>query len=298
MASSTAHLRVSVPCQVPSVEEVNKVASRGRDQSNAGSFEVASAVDGRAAWYRYGIFVSSLTLVTLAMGYGLSHVLRRQLFGCMDPGCFEAATTLGSSLQDARGDPCEDFYGFVCGGWQRSNPVSANHFQALQQRVALAAIVSLILEDGDGPKLTHRVARLFQRCAQLAFNEQHRLDELRAFLARFNLSWPNSQPRSKLDILDTLVALSLDWGVPVFFHLSVDAYFKRRGLRILHFSSNPYLLEWFVARNSLQEKGTLLGYFNRASVILNGSTACPETVEKVLAYYDHSTDLSSKCPKI
>lgn len=282
MASSTAHLRVSVPCQVPSVEEVNKAASRGRDQSNAGSFEVASAVDGRAAWYRYGIFVSSLTLVTLAMGYGLSHVLRRQLFGCMDPGCFEAATTLGSSLQDARGDPCEDFYGFVCGGWQRSNPVSANHFQALQQRVALAAIVSLILEDGDGPKLTHRVARLFQRCAQLAFNEQHRLDELRAFLARFNLSWPNSQPRSKLDILDTLVALSLDWGVPVFFHLSVDAYFKRRGLRILHFSSNPYLLEWFVARNSLQEKGTLLGYFNRASVILNGSTACPETVEKVL----------------
>ncbi|KAL1441269.1 hypothetical protein MTO96_008690 [Rhipicephalus appendiculatus] len=202
------------------------------------------------------------------MGFGLSHVLRRQLFGCMDPGCFEATTTLGSSLQDARGDPCEDFYGFVCGGWQRSNPVSANHFQALQQRVALAAIVSLMLEDGDGPKLTHRVARLFQRCAQLAFNEQHRLDELRAFLARFNLSWPKSQPRSKLDILDTLVALSLDWGVPVFFHLSVDAYFKRRGLRILHFGSNPYLLEWFVTRNTLQEKGTLLAYFNRASVLL------------------------------
>ncbi|XP_075550207.1 endothelin-converting enzyme 2-like [Dermacentor variabilis] len=282
MTSSVAHLRVSVPCQVPSSEELGKAASHRSDLSTAGSLASTSPDDGRAAWYRYGIFVSSLTLVTLALGFGLSHLLRRQLFGCMDPGCFEVATTLGNSLQDARGDPCEDFYGFVCGGWQRSNPAAANHFQALQQRVALAAIVSLMLEDAEGPKLTDRVARLFQRCAQLAFNEQHRLGELREFLARFNLSWPKSQPRSKLDILDTLVALSLDWGVPVFFHLSVDVYFKRRGFRILHFGSNPYLLEWFVARNALQEKGTLLRYFNRASIILNGSVACPETVEKVL----------------
>ncbi|XP_077565061.1 endothelin-converting enzyme 1-like [Haemaphysalis longicornis] len=280
MLSSSAELRGRHPPSTSLSAEQDKVAQVAIEKSAASpSFQEPA----RVVWYRYGVFVSSVTLASLALTFGLSHVLRRQLFGCMDPGCFEASASLASSLRDAKGDPCEDFYGYVCGGWQRANPAATNHFQALQQRVAQAAIVSLMLEDSEGPQPTQRVARLFQRCAQLAFNEQHRLGDLRAFLARFNLSWPESQPRTKLEVLDTLVGLSLDWGVPVLFHLNVDAHFKRRGFRMLHFSSNPYLLEWFVSRNALHERSALVGYFDRVSVILNGSEACRDTVEKVLS---------------
>ncbi|KAK8772332.1 hypothetical protein V5799_024424 [Amblyomma americanum] len=231
MASSHGQPRVSVSSQVPSSGDLAKTTYLPHDVRRTTS---CAASPGRASWYRYGTFVSSLTLMTLFLGFALSHLLRRHMFGCMDPGCFEASAMLSKSLQDAKGDPCEDFYGFVCGGWQRANPGAANHFQA-------------------------QVARLFSDWSPRV-----------------------RRCRSKLEILDTLVSLSLDWGISVFFHLSVDAYFKQPGFRILHFGSNPYLLEWFVARNALQEKGALLGYFDRASIILNGSSACRDTVEKVL----------------
>ncbi|KAH7945061.1 hypothetical protein HPB49_005649 [Dermacentor silvarum] len=236
---------------------------------------------------RYGLLVSTMSLLMVAVGYGAPAVVRAYALSCTDPGCLEPNAALERSMADAQGNPCDDFYGFVCGGWQRENPGVASHFQSLQQRVATAAIMSLVLDEGGDGLPSHQVARLFQRCAQVAFNEQNRIDELRAFLDRFNLSWPTPMSRSKLDTLDVMVSLSLDWGVPVFFHLSVDRYFKRPGFRTLHFTGNPYMLEWFMARNALQERGVLLAYFDRVSVLLNGSSASKSVVEEVLQLDNH-----------
>ncbi|KAL3210183.1 hypothetical protein MRX96_037321 [Rhipicephalus microplus] len=237
--------------------------------------------------YRYGLVVTAMSLLMVVVGYGAPALVRAYALSCTDPGCLEPTAALERSVADARGDPCDDFYGFVCGGWQRENPGVASHFQTLQQRVATAAIISLVLDDGEGALPSHQVARLFQRCGQVAFNGQHRIDELHAFLDRFNLSWPTPPSRSKLETLDVMVSLSLDWGIPVFFQLSVDRYFKRPGFRTLHFSGNPYLLEWFMTRNALQERGVLLAYFDRVSLIMNGSSASKRVVEEVLQLDNH-----------
>lgn len=85
-----------------------------------------------------------------------------------------------------------------------------------------------------------------------------------------------------METFDLLVSLSLDWGIPLLFHLSADTYFKQKGYRILHFSSNPYMTEWFLVRNTLIQKGSLLSYFDRASLILAGKTVSKDIVEKVL----------------
>ncbi|KAH6930479.1 hypothetical protein HPB50_014073 [Hyalomma asiaticum] len=267
---------------------LSSASSPGSDEKSddRGSLEnrdVGTAGTAVLLCYRYGLFVFFVSLLMVAVGYGAPAVVRAYALSCTDPGCLEPNAALERSMADARGDPCDDFYGFVCGGWQRENPGVASHFQSLQQRVATAAIMSLVLDEGEGALPSHQVAQLFQRCAQVAFNEQHRIDELRAFLGRFNLSWPTPPPRSKLETLDVMVSLSLDWGVPVFFHLSVDRYFKRPGFRALHFTGNPYMLEWFMARNALQEKGVLLAYFDRVSVILNGSSASKRVVEEASA---------------
>ncbi|CAN7937075.1 unnamed protein product [Ixodes hexagonus] len=249
-----------------------------------GSGDSKRVVRQRSHWYRYGIFVSTTTLLTFLVAANMPRIVKDYVIGCTNPNCFDASLAISRSLDTVSADPCDDFYGFVCGGWQRAYPGSSNLFQGLQQRVASAVIMSLVLEDAAGDKRdpTKQVALLFQKCAQLAFGEQEHIAELREFLGRFSLSWPTPKPRSKLETLDLLVTLSLDWGVPVLFQLTVDPYFKRKGFRMLHFSSNPYMTEWFMARNALMQKGSLLTYFHRVSLILAGTAVSKGIVEKVL----------------
>lgn len=149
-------------------------------------------------FYRYGIFVSVTTLFTIAMAITVPYLVRAYALDCYDPNCYDTSLGIVQSMNNAGGDPCEDFYGYVCGGWQRANPDTNNLFQGLQQRVAMAVIKGLILEDANGEKETppgRKVAYMFQACAQLAFNEQDHIWELREFLGLYNLSWPTSSPR-------------------------------------------------------------------------------------------------------
>ncbi|KAK8786054.1 hypothetical protein V5799_007578 [Amblyomma americanum] len=140
-----------------------------------------------------------------------------------------------------------------------------------------------MLEEAEGPSPSQRVARLFQRCAQLAFNEQDRRDELRRFMKRLHLTWPASRTRSKQKVLELLVALSLDWGMPVLFQLTLEAHLRRPAFLAVHFDSTPYMLEWVAVRSLLQEQGALLTYFDRVSILLSGSPADSEVIQMMLA---------------
>ncbi|XP_049520861.1 endothelin-converting enzyme 1 [Dermacentor silvarum] len=202
------------------------------------------------SWRQYAVFVSAVALSTLALTFAVPQLVRRLAMGCAYPDCQDPGADIARSLKEVRVDPCQDFYGYVCTGWLQENPDAENHFE---------------------------------RCAQGAFNEQDHLDELRQFMARFDLAWPASKPRTKQKVLDLLVAFSLDWGLPILFQLTVDAHFRRPGFRALHLGSSPYVTEWVVVRDTLQVQGTLLAYFDKASVLLSGVTADSGTVQDILA---------------
>ncbi|KAL3252130.1 hypothetical protein MRX96_054940 [Rhipicephalus microplus] len=235
------------------------------------------------SWRQYCLFVSAVTLSTLAVTFGVPQMLRRFAMGCAYPDCQDPGADIARSLEGVRVDPCQDFYGYVCSGWLQANPDAGNHFESLQRRVAFAAVVSLVLEESRGPSPAHKIAHIFQRCAQVAFNEQDHIDELRQFMAHFNLSWPTSKPWAKEKVLDLLVGFSLDWGMPILFQLTVDANFRRPGFRALHLGSSPHVTEWIAVRDALQEQGTLLTYFDRVSVLISGVTIDRNTVQDVLA---------------
>ncbi|XP_077552883.1 uncharacterized protein LOC144167502 [Haemaphysalis longicornis] len=142
----------------------------------------------------YGAFVSFMALqLMLGAGYGTAQVVRAYAFGWYDPGRLQPSTNLTCNLTNSKGDPCQ-FFDFVSKGWQKK-PGVANYSKALQQRVACAAVGSLVLEEGSAAGPSPQVSRLFQRCAQLAFNQHDGHRDLHRFLERFNLSWPASHPR-------------------------------------------------------------------------------------------------------
>ncbi|XP_064479575.1 endothelin-converting enzyme homolog [Ornithodoros turicata] len=244
-----------------------------------------SPVAFNARWGSYASFVGVTTLVTICVAVTIPFLIRQYVIGCMDPTCLDMDEALTESLQGMEGgDPCDDFYSYVCTGWKRANPDTPNLFAKLQQRIAVTVIKELLLDDApDVAKTpTDKVALMFQTCAQVAFNEQNQASSITEFLAQFRLTWPRPEPRDPLDILDLLVGLSLDWGLPVLFHMTIDPYFKKKGFRTVHFSSNPYLTEWFVLRNTLLEKGQLLDYFQKATNIINGQKVDSEIVERLL----------------
>jgi Peptidase family M13 len=47
---------------------------------------------------------------------------------CQTPGCLESAETLKAGI-DPGEDPCQDFYAYACGGWQKRNPIPATESQ-------------------------------------------------------------------------------------------------------------------------------------------------------------------------
>ncbi|KAH6932054.1 hypothetical protein HPB50_002721 [Hyalomma asiaticum] len=262
--------------------------ARPRPPSEARYIDERSAYDCKDAskprsWRQYCVFVTAVALSTLALTFAVPAMVRRFAMGCLYPDCQDPGADIARSIKDAHVDPCQDFYGYVCSGWLQANPNAENHFESLQRRVALAAVVSLVLEESNGPSPAHRIAHIFQRCAQVAFNEQDRMDELRQFMAHFDLSWPVSKPRTKDKVLDLLVALSLDWGMPILFQLTVDAHFRQPGFRALHLGSSPYVTEWVAVRDILQEQGTLLAYFDKVSILLSGVTVDRGTVQDILA---------------
>ncbi|XP_037512993.1 endothelin-converting enzyme 1 [Rhipicephalus sanguineus] len=265
---------------VQGVQERQPFDARYVDACSACNYDDASTP---RSWRQYCVFVAVVTLSTLAVTFAVPLMLRRFAMGCAYPDCQDPGADIARSLKDVRVDPCEDFYGYVCSGWLQANPDAGNHFESLQRRVAFAAVVSLVLEESRGPSPAHRIALIFQRCAQVAFNEQDHIEELRQFMARFNLSWPTSKPRTKEKVLDLLVGFSLDWGMPILFQLTLDAHFRRPGFRALHLGSSTYVTEWIAVRDTLQEQGTLLAYFERVSVLISGVTVDRSTVQDILA---------------
>ncbi|XP_077544105.1 endothelin-converting enzyme 1-like [Haemaphysalis longicornis] len=227
----------------------------------------------------YGAFVPFMALLMLGAGYGTAQVVRAYANDYYDPGPLQPSANLARYPTKGKGDPCQ-FFDFVSKGWQKRAPGAANYSEALQQRVACAVVVSLVLKEGSAVGSPHQVPRLFQRCAQLAFNQRDGHVDLHRFLGRFNLSCPASYSRSKLETPDVLVAL--DWGVPLLSQLTVDTRFKRPEFRTLHSTCDPCTFQWFLMRNVLQEEGPVLAYFELVSVILNGSAAPNRPVEEVV----------------
>ncbi|XP_064485346.1 neprilysin-11-like [Ornithodoros turicata] len=221
-------------------------------------------------WSRYinVLFFGGLSTIFLMAGipYGIRH-----LIGCMAPDCGNYTEDL-AFVMDTSKDPCTDFYDYVCGNWNRSQMVPLpNQFVKLQSRVALTVLRDLMLIDETAEPQTAvvKAGLMFQRCAQNAFNQLDHLGEIKNFMAQFDLSWPPESPKTRFNVLDILVELTFNRGIPIFFSLGPSTYFKKRGSYNLHLTPNLYLLEWAAFRKMLRNAGVLMRYYEFTAYVLS-----------------------------
>ncbi|KAH7959157.1 hypothetical protein HPB49_009086 [Dermacentor silvarum] len=140
---------------------------------------------------------------------------------CDSHACQRYAWELQASLDVSR-HPCRSLYDFVCGRWRRGAAVPS--VREMAEARLLKEALNTVLASNTTPSVSpdtvsDRVAGLVSSCLRAKRDP----NELRAFLRKrgvLNHQW-RSSPHA---VLSTLVDLSLNWDIHVWFQLRIDSY--------------------------------------------------------------------------
>uniref|UniRef100_A0A8C2XF35 Phosphate regulating endopeptidase homolog, X-linked n=1 Tax=Cyclopterus lumpus TaxID=8103 RepID=A0A8C2XF35_CYCLU len=134
------------------------------------------------------VFISSLSLLSF------SQKSSQEEF-CLTPECIEAAGSVLSKM-DQSVNPCEDFYGFSCGGWLKDNPIpedssSFGIYPWLRQNVDLR--LKELLEAPSDPDELEAVTKakiLYRSCMNETILEKVDTKPMLKTLRQPEFRWP------------------------------------------------------------------------------------------------------------
>uniref|UniRef100_A0A147BEU8 Putative peptidase family m13 includes neprilysin n=1 Tax=Ixodes ricinus TaxID=34613 RepID=A0A147BEU8_IXORI len=149
-------------------------------------------------------------------------------------------------------DPCDDFYGFVCGRWPESHPGQANEFTRLRSDILIAAMKRLELSSHLDPEefsVAEHAGEALRYCLLTHIQKTEDFSPFYEILESFGFSWPQVQDGVSFDILEMAVGLALKWGLPLLFDIEVTTDLRTDNRTILRISkSEPlslWVTEWF-----------------------------------------------------
>ncbi|RUS91043.1 hypothetical protein EGW08_001171 [Elysia chlorotica] len=152
---------------------------------------------------------------------------------CLTPGCVNAASRLVTTM-DSSVEPCNNFYDFACGNWNKKNTIpddqpSYNTFSKLGDEIQVI-LKSYIEKDVDLTKDSNSTAKakhLYRSCMNETQIDSEGLTPIHEMLADLG-GWPilegtAAKPRTQADVLDLLIKLNLiDQNVLIWQTVSAD----------------------------------------------------------------------------
>ncbi|XP_077535819.1 endothelin-converting enzyme 2-like [Haemaphysalis longicornis] len=136
---------------------------------------------------------------------------------CREPTCFDYRREMALSLSDTV-SPCDDFYGYVCSGFERLYPRQFNFMALLEAR--LRHVESQVLNDDsnvDMESVGGRVVAAFQQCmAEYHGDSDAGLEGVRGLVQDLGIHFKDKDKNlSSIQLLEALLRLSLGYGLPV-----------------------------------------------------------------------------------
>lgn len=151
---------------------------------------------------------------------------------CTTRACIEVAGMVASSL-DETVDPCQDFYKFSCGGWQKKNPLPAGraswdvfHVQSHSIQAGLKTLLEEDIHNNTKDSAERKAKLLFKSCVNMtAINKQGAapLQELIKKAGGWSLT--GTWNESDFD-LNKLIRKLLPMGATTFFSFGVETDLK------------------------------------------------------------------------
>ncbi|KAL1470849.1 hypothetical protein MTO96_040254, partial [Rhipicephalus appendiculatus] len=145
---------------------------------------------------------------------------------CREPRCFDYAHEMALSLNTTV-QPCDDFYGYVCGGFAEQHPQHANFLSILDARLSL---VRARLLDGAAAgfeeTFVRRAVDAFRRCVDdYREGREDGLQQLRDFTHSIGIHWRKTPVHfTSFSLLGVLFKLSLRYGIPLLLNARLRAW--------------------------------------------------------------------------
>lgn len=195
----------------------------------------------------------AFAVVVIAMCIAINYPVFRWLFGIHSKHCFTYAcehfTRDIRTSMDRKRPPCQDFYQFACGNWQRTHTGYTD-----QKDYAYSKVMNEIIRNLKQIKIPvanqtalQKAAAVFQSCMGMLNREDLNRDALVGFIESLKITWPAGGTPSQLRALDVLVRLSYTLDIHLLFAVDMyEDYSETYSLRVsvpghmLHARSHNY----------------------------------------------------------
>ncbi|KAH8415360.1 hypothetical protein KR222_005098, partial [Zaprionus bogoriensis] len=213
---------------------------------------------------------------------------------CITQECVRTAASLLSAM-DLTADPCEDFFQFACGTWNKVHPIPEDHssistFEVLsdQQQLVLRSVLEEPIDERDNAA-TIKAKTFFKSCMdipQIRKIGSGRLRQVLELLGGWPVIEPNWQPTDEMSVERLMGLLRLNYSESVMIELYVGADDKNSSVNILQMDQLQYALpsrDYYLKASSANDRQAYHKYMTQISLLLgaDAATAAAELQEVV-----------------
>ncbi|EDW62314.1 neprilysin-1 [Drosophila virilis] len=213
---------------------------------------------------------------------------------CLTQECVRTAASLLSAM-DLTADPCDDFFQYACGTWNKLHPIpedrsSISTFEVLsdQQQLVLRGVLEEPIDERDNAA-TVKAKTFYKSCMDIPQIRKIGAGRLKQVLRSLG-GWPviesNWQPPAELSVEQLMGKLRLNYSESVLIELYVGADDKNSSVNIIQMDQLQYALpsrDYYLKPSSVNDRQAYHKYMTQISLLLgaNPATAAAELQQVV-----------------
>ncbi|XP_064469238.1 neprilysin-1-like [Ornithodoros turicata] len=184
---------------------------------------------------------------------------------CHSAACLDYSLLLRSAV-DRAVDPCNNFYQFVCGTWDRNHEKSVLYEHRIAHINEIEAEALEYSAKKQNQTANEKAAKFYQSCMDIALRRQNGVPALKDMLKKGNITWPTVQEHT--DLLRVMAYANIHWDcIPL---LDISKYTLPDGTTGIRLLRSPFPSLWNDTRNEILQWGQYQTAVQVAHTVMTG----------------------------